>query len=155
MKNDKEVCEFIDELVSEAVSLAARSQFPLHFERSESSEAVYLSVARDAPDATVWYGLRIAAHQPAHVSSFDFEQLILPQRLTCESRHLATAQVGTWVADGSVVVADPREVDEALTAEALQRRRQYGHWRLSNHEFCQIRHRVHLRAKWAFELTRA
>jgi hypothetical protein len=114
-------------------------------ESSDRSEAKYLYVRRDH----AWFGYRIACHEPFHVCSKDYFQMLVPWRtwsnvLGHAQRFFARAlrQADSVVADPSEVVAFINRV-EATTGS-----------RVSSRDACLIRHRLNGIARWTYDEQR-
>lgn len=140
----------VDDLVRHGLDEAERLGLRFWLSRSETSEAAYISVLRN----DVWYGVRIATHPAAYAASSDPAQVLLPPGTTADELPAWRDLVRGLVRSGGEVVADPEEVEEAITAAIREERRRRGRWKISNAETAAIRHRLHLRAKWAAELER-
>lgn len=138
--------ELISHLVEEARRFAQSADVPLVVERSVSSEAVYLKAQRGG----YWYGIRIAAHRPAHLSSADCGQILVDRTTTLSDELLATLREA--IASGGNIVADPAEVREEILKAHLRRPGEAGFRPLpSAAEISALRHRLNLRAQWCHD----
>ena len=107
----------VDYLEAVAVLTACRDRLPFYRDRSQSSEAVYVSVRR----GDFWYGVRIAAHEPAYVCSADYEQVIVPPAVADPATlSRAERQVVQAVRHGGRVVALGR-FRESVTGDIAPR----------------------------------
>ncbi|MEM7810344.1 MAG: hypothetical protein AAF532_02555 [Planctomycetota bacterium] len=138
----------VDDLVGHALDEAERLGLKFWLSRSETSEAAYVSVLRSGR----WYGLRIAKHAPAYAASADAAQVLLPPRVPEQALPPWRELVRGMVRSGGEVVADPEEVEAAITDAIRRERRRRGRWKISNAETAAIRHRLHVRAKWTAEI---
>ena len=138
--------ELISQLLEEARRFADSAGIPLLVERSVSSEAVYLKVDRGG----YWFGIRIAAHPPAHLSSADCSQILIHDGTVLSPQLLD--QLRESLTTGGEVVADPAEVREAILHAHL-RRPGDAEFRPtpSAAEISALRHRLNQRAKWCYD----
>ena len=138
----------VDYLHKIAIEVAQADGFEFHTDQSNCSEAVYCTIRR----GRYWYGIRIAAHEPAYVCSADYLQILVPPKvaeLTTLSR--AERQLRHAIRHGGRVVADPGEVNAALVAATETYFQQTGRIELPNSDACAIRHRLHFRARWIYD----
>jgi hypothetical protein len=115
-------------------------------EESDRSEAKYLYVRREY----AWFGYRIACHEPFHVCSEDYFQILVPWRTVRNVLEHAQKYFARALREGGTVVADPAEVHTFIQGIEAERCR-----RLSSRDKCAIRHRLNHIARWTFDERQA
>lgn len=120
--------------------ISASHRLELVVERSSGSEARYLHIRR----SDTWFGIRIAAHFSFYACSRDYFQVLLDDPPSDHAIAYAHQQFNEIVLGCQHVVAAPSDVNLELQRCAEQK--------LTHRQVAELRHRLNMRAKWAYEL---
>ena len=144
--------ESVPWLAGIAVEAARQAGWECLCEQSDRSEATYIKIRR----GEIWFGVRIACHEPWYACSADYLQILVPPWVeSIEQLAHAELRLCDAVRHGGLVIADPAEVEFALHQALTTIRGRSPEAVLSGATQSAVRTRLNFRARWTFDEMQA